>query len=148
MQGALLYPGKVLADQASKRLFISDTGHNRIVVTDLEGKSPYVIGSGAEGLVDGGYEKARFNRQQGICLAGEILYVADTENHSIRAVDLKSKTVNTIAGTGSQSLRSPLERYEGPARTSASEQPVGHHPGSRLVRALYCHGRHARDLEA
>src|SRR5208337_1070818 len=30
-QGPLLYPGKVLADLVGKRLFISDTGHNRIV---------------------------------------------------------------------------------------------------------------------
>ncbi len=122
-QGALLYPGKVLADPAGKRLFISDTGHNRIVVTDLEGKSPVTIGSGAAGFVDGDYEKASFNRQQGICLAGEILYVADTENHAIRAVDLKSKVVNTISGTGSQSPRSPLERYVGPAKTSALSSP-------------------------
>ena len=45
-QGPLLYPGKVLADPVGKRLFISDTGHNRIVVTDLDGKSPVEIGSG------------------------------------------------------------------------------------------------------
>ena len=58
------------------------------------------------------------------------LYVADTENHAIRAVDLKSKSVTTISGTGTQALRSPLKRYVGPARTTRSEQPVGHHPGT------------------
>ena len=31
-------PGKVLADRPGKRLFIADTGHNRIVQTDLDGK--------------------------------------------------------------------------------------------------------------
>ena len=122
-QGPLLYPGKVLADRTGNRLFISDTGHNRIVVTDLNGKSPVEIGSGGEGFVDGGYDKARFNRQQGICLAGETLYVADTENHAIRAIDLKSKTVSTISGTGSQAARSPLDRYVGAARTSALSSP-------------------------
>lgn len=34
----LAYPGKVLADSESKRLFIADSNHNRIVVTDFEGK--------------------------------------------------------------------------------------------------------------
>jgi thiol-disulfide isomerase/thioredoxin len=122
-QGALLYPGKVLADRAGNRLFISDTGHNRIVVTDLEGKTPVVIGSGAEGFLEGAYERARFNRQQGMYLAGETLYVADTENHAIRAIDLKSKQVKTVSGTGSQAARSPFDRYVGAARTSALSSP-------------------------
>ena len=38
--GPLLFPGKVLADSNSKRLYISDTGHNRIIQTDLEGATP------------------------------------------------------------------------------------------------------------
>ncbi len=37
--GPLLFPGKVLADTAGKRLFIADTGHNRIVQTNLDGPS-------------------------------------------------------------------------------------------------------------
>ena len=122
-QGPLLYPGKVLADRVGKRLFISDTGHNRIVVTDLDGKSPVVIGTGAEGFINGGYDKARFNRQQGVCLVGQTLYVADTENHAIRAIDLNSKRVTTISGTGSQALRSPLDRYVGAARSSPLSSP-------------------------
>ena len=66
-----------------------------------------MIGSGREGFVDGAFAKARFNRPQGMCLDGETLYVADTENHAIRAVDLKSKQVTTISGTGTQAQRSP-----------------------------------------
>jgi DNA-binding beta-propeller fold protein YncE len=122
-QQPLLYPGKILADPVGKRLFISDTGHNRILVTDLNGKSLVVIGSSAEGFIDGGFEKARFDRQQGMCLVGQVLYVADTENHAIRAIDLTSRTVTTISGTGSQAARSPLDRYVGPAKTSALSSP-------------------------
>jgi thiol-disulfide isomerase/thioredoxin len=98
----LLYPGKVTADAASKRLYISDTGHNRIVVTDLDGKRIEVIGNGKTGLVDGDFKTATFNRPQGTCLFDGVLYVADTENHALRAVDLKEKTVMTVAGTGQQ----------------------------------------------
>jgi len=39
---------------------------------------------------------------QGLALRGETLWVADTENHCIRQVDLKGKTVKTVAGTGKQ----------------------------------------------
>jgi thiol-disulfide isomerase/thioredoxin len=103
--GPLLFPGKVLADSARNRLFIADTGHNRIVQTDLEGGSAVVIGNGAEGFVDGDYARAQFNRPQGMCLDGETLYVADTENHAIRAVKLKEGKVSTVAGVGTQNAR-------------------------------------------
>ena len=49
----------------------------------------------------------------------ETLYVADTENHAIRAIDLKIEAVTTVSGTGSQAARSPLDRYFGPAKTSS-----------------------------
>ena len=103
--GPLLYPGKVLADAAGKRLFIADTGHNRIVQTDLDGANPVTIGSGEEGFEDGEFKKATFNRPQGMFLNGETLFVADTENHAIRAVDLRAGNVSTIAGIGSQAPR-------------------------------------------
>ena len=99
----LLFPGKVLADPAGDRLFIADSNHNRIVITDQEGVVRAVVGSGREGLVDGPYESARFFRPQGLALAGpDTLYVADTENHVLRRVDLARKTVTTVAGTGEQ----------------------------------------------
>jgi thiol-disulfide isomerase/thioredoxin len=119
----LLFPGKILADRAGGRLFITDTGHNRIVLTDLGGKPSMVIGDGGEGLVDGPIADARFNRPQGLYLEKDILYVADTENHAIRAVDLKAKKVTTVAGIGTQSHRSRAEMFVGPARTSALSSP-------------------------
>ena len=63
-----MFPGKVLADAEGKRLFIADTGHNRIIQTDLDGGKPVVIGSGEEGFDDGDWKKASFNRPQGMCL--------------------------------------------------------------------------------
>lgn len=100
--GGLLFPGKVTADKPGNRLFVTDTGNNRIVVTDLAGKFVEAIGSGVVGLGDGPADKATFDRPQGTCLVGDTLYVADTENHAIRAVDLKAKTVKTLLGNGKQ----------------------------------------------
>ena len=99
---ALAFPGKLIADEASGRLFIADSNHNRIVVASLEGAVQAVIGSGEQGLIDGDFNSAQFNRPQGLALAGETLYVADTENHAIRRIDLGEGTVETIAGSGSQ----------------------------------------------
>ena len=99
---ALSFPGKVVADVPGDRLFIADSNHHRIVVTSLDGVLKAVIGSGDEGLGDGGFDSAAFNQPQGIALAGETLYVADTENHAIRRIDLAARTVETIAGTGEQ----------------------------------------------
>ncbi len=138
----------MLADPAGKRLFIADTGHNRIIQTDLEGAEPVAIGSGEEGFDDGGYGRATFNRPQGMCLDGETLYVADTENHAIRAVDLKERTVTTIAGIGSQARNIPHPGSSGPARTTAAVQPLGRDPARRRQGPLHRHGRTAPDLEA
>jgi thiol-disulfide isomerase/thioredoxin len=99
---ALRFPGKVLADAAGGRLFISDSNHNRIVIATLEGKLLEVIGAGTLGRKDGTYDQAEFDHPQGMALVGESLFVADTENHMIREVDLKQKTVRTVAGTGKQ----------------------------------------------
>jgi DNA-binding beta-propeller fold protein YncE len=98
----LRFPGKLLADEKGNRLFISDTNHNRIVITTLDGKFLETIGSGEIGKSDGDFQTASFNHPQGCALAGEKLYVADNENHMIRKVDLTAKTVTTIAGTGEQ----------------------------------------------
>ncbi|MGI8982506.1 MAG: thioredoxin-like domain-containing protein [Pirellulaceae bacterium] len=98
----LLFPGKVLADEPGNRLFISDSNHNRIVVTTLDGKLLDTIGSGAIGRDDGDFASASFDHPQGCALHQEMLYVADTENHLLRKVDLKARTVQSIAGTGRQ----------------------------------------------
>ncbi|MBN1679299.1 MAG: redoxin domain-containing protein [Anaerolineae bacterium] len=101
----LRFPGKVLADSDSNRLFISDSNHNRIVVSSLDTFEVLdVIGGSVEGLADGDFETARFFRPQGMTLVGNTLYVADTENHAIRAIDFDTRTVTTVAGTGEQGV--------------------------------------------
>jgi thiol-disulfide isomerase/thioredoxin len=98
----LRFPGKVLADDAGGRLFITDSNHNRIVVTDLAGKVQQVIGSGTTGRADGGFKECQMNHPQGLVLVGDKLLIADTENHLLRQADLTTSQVTTIAGTGVQ----------------------------------------------
>jgi DNA-binding beta-propeller fold protein YncE len=105
-QTDLWYPGKVLADGAANQLFVSDSNHNRVVISDLSGKVLAVAGSGERGFKDGAFDEALFSNPQGLALQrngnNATLYVADTNNHAIRALDLNNGTVKTIAGTGAQ----------------------------------------------
>jgi len=101
----LAFPGKVLVDGEGNNLFIADSGHHRIIVSTLEGEVLHIIGNGKSGLTDGSFAEAQFFAPQGMALDEEnqILYVADTENHALREIDLKNQQVKTIAGTGEQS---------------------------------------------
>jgi DNA-binding beta-propeller fold protein YncE len=106
-QSPLLFPGKVLAEPASARwstgrLFIADSGHNVILVTDGNGALLDTIGCGEEGFQDGDFGSTRFHAPQGMALSGDTLYLADLENHALRQIDLTARTVATIAGTGEQ----------------------------------------------
>jgi thiol-disulfide isomerase/thioredoxin len=116
----LSFPGKVLADPTQDRLFIADSNHNRILVTTKSGKVLDVAGTGTLGAADGAFSSATFNHPQGMALDGEVLYVADTENHLLRQLDLKARTVTTIAGTGVQALG---QYRRGSARAVALSSP-------------------------
>jgi DNA-binding beta-propeller fold protein YncE len=116
----LAFPGKIVTDEKNNRLFIADSDHNRVVVARLDGTLLETIGTGTHGADDGAFDRATFFRPQGLALVGETLYVADTENHLIRQIDLKSKAVTTVAGSGRQ-----MHEYgiTGPGRTVALNSP-------------------------
>jgi len=107
-QPVLSFPGKILADEKSNRLFIADSNHNRIVVLDLDGEVKDCAGMGSTGNADGPFEQATFNHPQGLCLVGDILYVADTDNHAIRILNLQTRQVRTVFG-GNVKLNSPWD---------------------------------------
>lgn len=100
----LAYPGKVITDPGGEYLFIADSNHNRILMTDPSGEIVEVIGSGERGSADGTLAEAQFFDPQGMAIDARHshLYVADLGNHLIRRVDLKLSRVETVLGTGRQ----------------------------------------------
>ncbi|KAL0134677.1 hypothetical protein PUN28_001457 [Cardiocondyla obscurior] len=100
----LLFPGKITIFQLEQetKLVISDSGNNRIVITNEHGRVEHIIGGCNQGFKDGNFKNARFNSPQGVCVLNNIIYVADNNNHAIRKINLTEKNVSTIAGTGSQ----------------------------------------------
>jgi thiol-disulfide isomerase/thioredoxin len=95
---ALATPGGIAVSPSL--VAIADTGHNRIVLADHAGKLVAVIGTGCAGHADGDYAHAQFTRPHGLAFHDGALYVADTDNQLIRRIDLASKTVTTVAGSG------------------------------------------------
>ncbi|HEY7507902.1 MAG TPA: thioredoxin-like domain-containing protein [Nitrososphaera sp.] len=99
----LSYPGKIAFSPDGRMLAVSDSNHNRVLVVDPEtGKILHKIGGPARDLRDGTFEEARFFRPQGLAWGRDRIYVADTENHALREIDLPAKTVKTLAGNGRQ----------------------------------------------
>lgn len=106
-QNTLSFPGKISISKSGK-IAISDSNHNRILIVDASGSILHKVGSGKAGLVDGTLECAEFFRPQGVAWDGDVLFVADTENHALRKIDFAQKKVATVAGTGRQGpWRSP-----------------------------------------
>jgi thiol-disulfide isomerase/thioredoxin/sugar lactone lactonase YvrE len=126
--GPLAYPGKVVS-LGGDRIAFSDSGHDRIVVAHTDGRVEAIIGQGIPGSSDGDFEHARFHHPQGVAIeppaaangAVDVLYVADTENHQIRRVDLARQQVTTLAGAGV--LGRGVEDGPSPARTVALRSP-------------------------
>ena len=118
------------------RLFVADTGHHRVLELDLDlqawrdgrderprARPRRVVGSGRRGRADGPLAEAEFDRPLGLALkspagdGAEFLYVADSENHVVRAVTLPADdgrdvdndsdagSVTTLVGTGLQARR-------------------------------------------
>ncbi len=100
----LNYPSKLLIGPQNT-LFVADTGHHRILKieldkTRLQGEVTQVFGTGHPGFVDGTEDVAQFHDPHGMALLDSRLYVADTENHAIRVIDLANGQTRTVAGTG------------------------------------------------
>ena len=95
----LSFPGKVVVDPDGG-LAVTDSAHHRVVIADADERLVAVAGSGVEGRVDGSFTESSFNRPQGLSWHEGDLFVADTDNHAIRRLDIEGRRVHTVAGTG------------------------------------------------
>jgi len=119
--GVLSFPTEV-ASLGAGRVAVADTGHDRVVVLGKNGVIEQVAGSGDAGFQDGDLAHASFRSPHGIAARGDVVYVADTGNHAIRAIDLAKETVSTVAGTGVIGEH-PLAPGDAPAREVALRSP-------------------------
>jgi hypothetical protein len=87
-------------NQKQSAIIISNSGHNNLILSNLEGKIIKRIGSKKYGLKNGNLEDAQFNYPQGFAIKDNIIYLADSGNHSIRKIDLDKNEVSTLIGSG------------------------------------------------
>lgn len=124
-------------------LFIADTVNHRIRRVEPTGAIRTVAGTGAAGFGgDGGPgEQGSLNWPQGVALSPDDtrLFIADTSNHRIRAVDLASGIITTVAGSGTPGFGGD----GGPATAAALSDPkaVAVTPNQELLIADSGNGR-------
>lgn len=102
-------------------LYVADSGHHRILECDQGGRVLRQFGSGGPGFIDGPMELAAFNRPHGLCVQRDVLYVADSGNHAVRRIHLRSGDIETLCGAGRPGQ--PTEGPIGDPRMVALDQP-------------------------
>jgi hypothetical protein len=127
---ALKQPGKIVAVPTryqgllgGAELLVSNSGgHNLVGLKTSNLIDPVAtIGKGSRGGADGDYLNASFAEPYGAVFldddvatkVGAHLIVADTANHLIRAINLETQDVFTLAGTGNQWMQK--DETTGPA---------------------------------
>jgi len=97
----LAFPSGLAVDLAKDRLWIADTVHHRVLAVDLHTyQLQAVVGTGHRGAADGTLATATFCEPTALVVVDSTLFVADTGNHLLRAVDLDAQRVETVLGTG------------------------------------------------
>lgn len=102
-------PHEVQVD-AVGNIYVADTSNHRVGMVEANtGRWLIVAGTGERGFSgDGGQAaQAKLDQAYSIALDGDQLLIADLGNHRIRQVDLRSRIITTICGTGEKST--PIE---------------------------------------
>src|SRR5207249_2321190 len=96
-------PRAISSDPDGNLYLVLREGNAVYRIDSRAGRIYHLAGTGETGYSgDGGPAKsARLSGPKGVAWApGGSLYLADTENHVIRRIDLKSGVITTVAGTG------------------------------------------------
>jgi sugar lactone lactonase YvrE len=103
LKGTPLNGPRTFAFDAGGDLYLALREGNAIYRVDAKSLTlHHVAGTGEQGYSgDGGPARlARLGGPKGLACSGGLLYVADTENHVIREVTLKTGIIRTVLGTG------------------------------------------------
>ena len=105
VRGTPLNGPRTLALAPNGDLYLALREGNAIYRIDAASQTLHrVAGTGESGYAgDGGPAlQAKLGGPKGLAIRGDALYVADTENHAIRRVDLKTQQIATVLGVGAR----------------------------------------------
>ncbi len=94
IETVLNFPGKMIYDPQSDRFFLSNSSDDEVVVL----KPAWNKGRIASVEIEQNFKG--FNKPQGLLHRDGILYVADTGNHQLKSINLKTGAIEVLAGTG------------------------------------------------
>jgi len=103
LKGTPLNGPRTIAFDSAGDLYLALREGNAIYRVDAKSLSlHHVAGTGEQGYSgDGGQARlARLGGPKGLAWSRDLLYVADTENHVIREIALKTGVIRTVLGTG------------------------------------------------
>lgn len=96
-------PYGICVSNDGSTMYFTDTYNHLIRRVDLiTNQVTTIAGNGTAGSANGIGTNASFNFPKGICISNnsQFLFIADTENHKIRKLNLATNAVSTLAGTG------------------------------------------------
>jgi sugar lactone lactonase YvrE len=117
LAGTYYFPVGITTDGTN--LYVADTFNHTIrKIVISTGAVTTFAGSGGYGSADGTGSAASFHSPSGITTDGTNLYVADTDNHTIRKIVIATSVVTTFAGaagsSGSADGTGSVARFDSP----------------------------------
>jgi len=97
---AILMSPSGLVGTPTGELYFTDSASSRVRKVTTSGAVTTIAGGAGSGTADGGYGVSRFFRPQGVTVGpSNQIFVADTDNHRIRSVNLSTNQTAILAGT-------------------------------------------------
>ena len=127
--GSVLKNPRGIALDAAGNVYVSDSGARAIHKISSTGTASILAGSGSSGSTDGVGTAASFVTPEDIDISadGTTLYVADSQGARIRAIDIASAAVTTLAGNGVASV------VDGSGTSASFADPSGLHVSSTSI---------------
>ncbi len=103
----------IVTSPDERTLYLADRSGSAIRAFDIASATLSTMCGGGDQeatLADGPCAEATFSGIGGLALDGDRLYVADTFQHVVRLVDLRARTVTTLAGDGEAGLEDGVEK--------------------------------------
>ncbi len=125
------HPQGLALNAQTQQLYVADTYNSKIKLVDLAKSQVQTLFGDEPGWRDG--KQPLFNEPGGIALANGMLYVADTNNHAVRIIDLAAGSTHTLVLKGIERFTpdADQEGYQG-TRIQLPEARIA--PGAGILR--------------